>query len=918
MAKFNSITFNCNGLNNKNKRKKVFTYLKEKLDGGFCFLQETHSTEADEDVWKKQWGDDIHFSHGTSNSTGCAVAFSNKFPYSIIKESKDTQGRFLILEINVNDDKLLLINLYNANTENDQIETLNSLASKLNDHNLDGDCKCVFGGDFNLYFDTVLDCSGGNPSLKKRSISVLTKILDKLDVCDIFRVRFPSLKQYTYHRKNPRLLRRLDYFFTSNSFQEYINCIKILPSYMSDHSPILISVNLDSNVKRGNYGWKFNNSLLKDNDFSTQIREHFEIVKSDLTSLENPHLRWEYFKYQARKFSIKYSKSKIKAENEIKIRHECVIKKYTSTKNRPTDAEYAESKEFLDKYIERKTEGAILRSKSLYYEQNEKSSKYFLNLERLHSENNTVKKVVVENGETSDSKEILNELHKFYSTLFKRRVSKTERECKAFLDSIHLPSLSDEQKLLCDKPITIDDLYQSLSSMSNGKSPGNDGFSVEFFKFFWEDIKDLLFASYQYSKSVGELSVSQRQAVIKLIEKRDKDKRYIENWRPISLLNVDTKILSKCVASRFIPVLPSLISPDQTAYVKGRYIGESIRLISDILDSTSKYKIPGYILTVDLKKAFDSIDHVFLSSCLKKFGFGDYFLSWVSILLKNNESCVSNGGNTTKYFPLMRGARQGDPISAYLFIIVLEVFFAMIRSNNNIKGIHILDFYFLITAYADDSTFFVADMQSINMIFSTFDVFAQYSGMEINRSKCELAGIGSKMNVPTSLDGIKNVSLITDSIRVLGVHFTYSTKLSIDRNFTECIKKLQNIIRVWGMRSLTLYGKVTIFKTLALSKVICIASMSNIPNDIVKLIEQIHLDFIWSNKRPNIKHSTLIGDYAKGGLKDVDIPAKMKALHLSWINRLFDSNSRPWKLIPLYHINKVSSDTIFFSSKSLH
>ena len=140
MAKFNSITFNCNGLNNKNKRKKVFTFLKEKLDAGFCFLQETHSTVADEDVWKKQWGGDIYFSHGTSNSTGCAVAFSNKFPYSIIRESKDTQGRFLILEINVNGDKFLLINLYNANTENDQIETLTSLSSKLNDHNLDGDC----------------------------------------------------------------------------------------------------------------------------------------------------------------------------------------------------------------------------------------------------------------------------------------------------------------------------------------------------------------------------------------------------------------------------------------------------------------------------------------------------------------------------------------------------------------------------------------------------------------------------------------------------------------------------------------------------------------------------------------------------------------------------------------------------------
>ena len=121
---------------------------------------------------------------------------------------------------------------------------------------------------------------------------------------------------------------------------------------------------------------------------------------------------------------------------------------------------------------------------------------------------------------------------------------------------------------------------------------------------------------------MGELSISQRQAIIKLLEKRDKDKRFIENWRPISLLNVDTKIISKSLASRFCSVLPTIVSADQTAYVKGRYIGESIRLISDILDSSVKYNIPGYILTVDLEKAFDSIDHVFLIAVLKKFGFG--------------------------------------------------------------------------------------------------------------------------------------------------------------------------------------------------------------------------------------------------------------------------------------------------------
>ena len=161
---------------------------------------------------------------------------------------------------------------------------------------------------------------------------------------------------------------------------------------------------------------------------------------------------------------------------------------------------------------------------------------------------------------------------------------------------------------------------------------------------------------------MGELSISQRQAIIKLLEKRDKDKRFIENWRPISLLNVDTKIISKSLASRFCSVLPTIVSADQTVYVKGRYIGESIRLICDILDSSMKYNIPGYILTVDLEKAFDSIDHVFLIAVLKKFGFGENFIAWISILLNKNESCVSNGGHTTQYFKLNRGARQGDPL----------------------------------------------------------------------------------------------------------------------------------------------------------------------------------------------------------------------------------------------------------------
>ena len=310
MAFFNTITYNCNGLGNKIKRQKVFTFLHDKLKNGFVFLQETHSVENLEKEWKNEWGGEIYFSHGTSNSTGCAIAFSKNFPVKIINQFKDDSGRILILEVRINDESFLLINLYNANSELDQITVLDLLYSKIDNLILDDKCKPIFGGDMNLIFDTKLDSSGGNPILKKKSLTKLMKILLKLDACDIFRVRYPHQKRFTFHRKNPSIQRRLDYFFISNSLQECIGDVKILPSFMSDHSPVFVSVNLLPDIVRGKYGWKFNNSLLHDDKFPTEMRNHLQSLNVTLDNFSNPHLKWEYLKYEARKFSIAFSKKK--------------------------------------------------------------------------------------------------------------------------------------------------------------------------------------------------------------------------------------------------------------------------------------------------------------------------------------------------------------------------------------------------------------------------------------------------------------------------------------------------------------------------------------------------------------------------------------------------------------------------------
>ena len=207
--------------------------------------------------------------------------------------------------------------------------------------------------------------------------------------------------------------------------------------------------------------------------------------------------------------------------------------------------------------------------------------------------------------------------------------------------------------------------------MDNDKSPGNDGITKELYIKLWDAVKEPLCASIQQSFIAGELSTSQKQAIIKLIEKKDRDKRFIKNWRPIWLLNVDIKLISKVLASCLKSVISSIVNENQVTYVNNRFLSESGRLIYDALKITNSLDIEGLLMTVDKEKTFDSINHSFLMCVLKKFGFGNEFRKWIQILMKNSESCVIKGGKTTPYFMLERGTRQGDPISTYLFILAL-------------------------------------------------------------------------------------------------------------------------------------------------------------------------------------------------------------------------------------------------------
>ena len=158
---------------------------------------------------------------------------------------------------------------------------------------------------------------------------------------------------------------------------------------------------------------------------------------------------------------------------------------------------------------------------------------------------------------------------------------------------------------------------------------------MEFYRVFWPLLGKFMVDSFNEAYNLKEMSHSQKQAVITLIEKKGKDRNYLENWRPISLINVDPKIASKVIATGVIKVLPEIIHCNQTGYVKGRFIGEAASSIMDVMDYTQKQNIPGILLFIDFEKTFDSIDWEFMVKCLDVFRFGPSLKGWITFFKKH-------------------------------------------------------------------------------------------------------------------------------------------------------------------------------------------------------------------------------------------------------------------------------------------
>ena len=314
-----------------------------------------------------------------------------------IRQFSDQEGRYIIIDMKI--DKILtLVNIYAPNNDNP------TFFQNLLDRILSFECEeVIMGGDFNLVMDVQKDKKGGNVTMHRNSLKEVQNMVNSLDLIDAWRTLNPDAKRFTWQRTKPEVHCRLDYLMISSSLTTAITNADILPGYKTDHS--LITIHLASNSNpRGPGFWKLNRSFLLDSEYIELIKKTIDEVAEEYRNNDDVDaiLLWDTMKMQIRSSSLKYArekKAKIKSKENTLESDISSLRKKLEEEN-PSDAVKSEIYKELDiktlqleKIAQYQTRGAILRSKARWYNEGEKNTKYFLNMQKRHFNKKTIKQL---------------------------------------------------------------------------------------------------------------------------------------------------------------------------------------------------------------------------------------------------------------------------------------------------------------------------------------------------------------------------------------------------------------------------------------------------------------------------------------------------------------------------------------------
>ena len=700
MVSLNVATYNVRGLRDSNKRRRIFNHVND-IHSNIILMQETHSTGSIEKYWRAELGSQILFSHGKSDSRGCAIVLKNK-EHKVHEIIRDTEGRYIIIKIGFAgiENTYAIASVYAPNDDN--IDFMKRLFQDIDRIEAD---HLVIGGDFN----TILldnDSKGGKGHFNVKMRDALNHYKEQYAIEDVWRNRNPEKFRFTWARMKPEpVMRRLDYIFISFQLQQYASNCDINPSYLSDHSIPVVDMQIESTLARGIGRWMYNTDQLSHPEHREEINGIIDEILSQ-NELE-VSLKWDMIKLLSRGASIRHGTRKT---NATKMELQVLEKKLYELENQVSKSiqifteqskhtQIALIRKDIEEIRSKKTQGAMIRASTKWLEYGEKMSKMFFKLEKQNSVRKAIHKLETRSGMIETTDEIMLELFDYYEKLFKE--NKVDEQSN-FLEDIQFPQIMPEDSVMLDAPISLQEIEIAVNQLALDKTPGSDGYPINFIKHFFPKIKHLLHAVLIEAVNKKELPESFREGTISLMEKPGKNPLKVSQWRPLTMLNSDYKVYAKVLANRLQMVLPYLISSDQLGFMKGRNISTNIIDMLSVIEYCEQNQVKAIITAVDYEKAFDTVNWDAMVKVMQKFGFSQNFIQMVMMCFRNFRVKISNNGHQTEFIDIERGNKQGCQLSALQFLLIIEVVSLKLKSSKDIQPVKINGISKLLSQFADD------------------------------------------------------------------------------------------------------------------------------------------------------------------------------------------------------------------------
>eukprot|EP00253_Pinus_taeda_P028466 PITA_28466 len=792
----------------------------------------------------------------------------------------------------------LCINIYSPQRLDDKLVFLDSLKKLMERHPR---ANCILGGDFNM-ITSLMEKKGGLRKLN-RDGEQFKDFIDNANLVDVY----PKQGSFTWNNRRGGehlISSRLDRFLVSeNLLLDGRNLeSSILPSGGSDHWPISLVIEVPGPPR--NKPFRFEKFWIEHPNFLTMVEKWWaEPLVEEGTKMFNLQNRLKNVKLKLKDWNHTVFGNIFQEKATIEQKLEQIHKEGRAGRRDENSSE--QEKELTQQWHTRcKQEETLWKQKSrvLWLKEGEQNTK---NFHRSAIDYRNANKILELKNDEGGILRNHNDISVLLSNHFSNIAQEPNVNREAAIQEITnaIPRLiTEEQNWSLRKKITMEEVEEAVRSMPNDKAPGPDGFTINFYKACWEIVKYDIWEIVEDSRRSKTILKSLNSTFIALVPKVE-EANTPEKFRPIALCNVIYKIISKVIANRLKMILPGIISQEQSGYVEGRQILDNILLAQEMIHSLHSRKVPGMLMQLDLSKAYDKVSWTYLEAILKAFGFSQPWIKWVLELIKSTRHSILVNGTPSMPFRPTRGIRQGDPLSPFLFVILMEGLSRLIikkKDEGQIRGLQPIRSCPATThqQFVDDTMLHgTPTVKEATAYKDILHLFSKASGMEINFSKSTIFFFNTHLAVQSHLSRLLGFRIGSLPSRYLGAPLTL--KPWQKAHWEKILANMERRCKHWTNRALNFAGRLVLTKAILQAIPQYMLSILPTPKGVLDQIRCIQRAFLWSGNSEKKKWSLvawkkLCRPKNRGGLNLVDpaITNRVCGAKIWW--KWISSTKIPW------------------------